>query len=90
MYVSLKQYRAYIHSTKCKDRATRMNDAELMCNMNAAIELWTKMKEADRIHDTQIEKNVKEMQMQVCCPLSLSLSLSFTPTRISVHLGSRV
>ena len=49
-------------STKIKDIATHKKDAETGKTMDEIIDLWTKMIEADAVHDDKIVSNVEQMQ----------------------------
>ena len=50
--------------THIKDLATHKRDAETGACVDETIELWSKMVEADQVHDEQIVKNVEQMQGQ--------------------------
>ena len=56
-------FRGYC-STRSKDIAQHRKDAEASENMDAIIDLWTKMLEADQVHDEKIVGNVQIMQQQ--------------------------
>ena len=49
-------------STKTKDIATHKKDAETGKTIDEIIDLWTKMIEADAVHDDKIVSNVEQMQ----------------------------
>ena len=49
-------------STKTKDIATHKKDAETGKTIDEIIDLWTKMLEADAVHDDKIVSNVEQMQ----------------------------